>query len=70
MIIILKNYYKSKLFISGPMTLKYILEVNPEVICINFQIKKIIYLFIKLHKLILFYKNPLNLRKRELGYKL
>ena len=67
MIIYVKNYRKNKLVISGPITLKYILEINTDVICINYQLKKIIKLMIKLHNLIKFYKNPSNLKLRELG---
>ena len=67
MIVYVKNYHKNKLVISGPITLKYILEINTDVICINYQLKKIIKLIIKLHNIIKFYKNPINLRRRELG---
>lgn len=67
MIIYVKNYRKNKLVISGPITLKYILEINTDVICINYTLKKIIKLMIKLHNLIKFYKNPMNLKRRELG---
>ena len=67
MIIYVKNYRKNKLVISGPITLKYILEINTDVICINYQLKKVIKLMIKLHNLIKFYKNPNNLKRRELG---
>ena len=67
MIIYIKNYRKNKLVISGPITLKYILEINTDVICINYQLKKIINLMIKLHNRIKFFKNPINLKHRELG---
>jgi len=67
MIVYIKNYYKNKLVISGPITLKYILQINTDVICINSQLNKIIIMMIKFHNRIKFLKNPINLRRRELG---
>ena len=67
MLLILKNFH-TKLFISsGIKTLIYILSVNRNVICLNFQFKNIIKKWINLHKYVKYYKNPKNLRNRELG---
>ena len=69
MLFILKNYESKIIFnASSLLTLKYILSVNREVICINYQFKRIIKKCILLHKYIKFMKRPVNLRKRELGY--
>ena len=67
MIVYVKNYYKNKLVLSSRLTLKYILETNTNVICINYQLKNIINFIIKLHNRIKFYKKLINLKHRELG---
>lgn len=67
MLLILKNYHKKLFISSGIKTLTYILSVNRNVICLNFQFKNIIRKWILLHKYIKYFKNPTNLRNRELG---
>ena len=68
MLFILKNYDPNVFFnASSILTVKYILSVNREVICINNLFKRIIKKWIILHKYIKFMKNPTNLRKREIG---
>lgn len=69
MILILKNYNLKVIFnASSILTLGYILSVNKEVICLNLIFKKILKKWIRLHNYIKFIRNPINLRKRELGY--
>lgn len=67
MIFILKNFYKIKFNATSRQTLRYILETNPDVLCYNYQFNVIKVLLIKLNKFIKYYKNPINLKKREQG---
>ena len=70
MLLILKNYnFGSLFFSSSKLTLKYILEVNLDTICLNLTFKKYLRKWLKNHKKIRFYKNLKNLRNREIGIK-
>ena len=71
MILLLKNFGSKPIFFASSfLTLKYILTVNRDVICLNRQFKKIVKKWIKLHNFIKLMKNPINLRKREIGLKI
>ena len=68
MIFILKNYENKVTFnASSILTLKYLLSVNKDILCLNYQFKKMIRKWINLHNYIKTIKKPQNLRKRELG---
>ena len=68
MIFILKNYENKVTFIaSSIITLKYLLSVNKDILCLNYQFKKMVKKWIKLHKYIKIMKMPHNIRNRELG---